>query len=474
MNRPAAEQWGAGVRPGVAAHHPVTAAVGARVLADGGNAADAAITATFAACVAETVLTGLAGGGFAVHWDATGHHATALDFFVDVPRTTGWATPDVHDIDFGMQVVPYTVGPTSVAVPGTVPGLGALWERFASRPWDSMLAPARELAHSGVDMTTEHAAVLHMLASVLTMNEGARIYSPGGPVLTAGERLLQPGLSEALQIVVDEGPTAFTTGTLARRTAALMAEQGGAMTADDLAAYEPRWHEPGVLDRRRHRLLVRDDLADLRDIVATMDAAHPEDRAARAVALARSLRGHRATGTTNVTAVDARGNACVISSSMGLGSGDFVPGLDLQLNSMLGEIDLMTEDRTPGSRVASNMIPLLVVDDDGLVAAGGAAGGSRIPSAMLQALLGVVDDGMDAQAAIDAPRWHPVDEVVHHEPGVPDTVLAALAAAGWPSRAWTRRHYYFGGVNLMTRNGGGGDPRRSGAVRYLDQVDAAA
>jgi gamma-glutamyltranspeptidase / glutathione hydrolase len=452
---------------GVAAHHPVTAEIGVRILQAGGNAADAAVAATFAACVGETVLTGLAGGGFAIHWDAATRTATALDFFVDIPRGAPRCEPAVYDIDFGYHTVPYTVGPMSVGVPGNVPGMAALWERWGTAQWHDLLVPAMALARDGVHMTAEHAAVLKMLSPVLTLSDGGRIYAPGGRLLGDGDLLRQPGLEVALHAVDEEGGAAFTTGSLAKATAALMEAQGGAVTADDLAAYTPRWSEPPRLDRGGHELIVRDDLARIREVTRAVDAAHPHDRGARAVALAAALRGRAATGTTNVTVVDEAGNACVVTSSMGLGSGDFLPGLDLQLNSMLGEVDLAVDGLQPGCRLASNMVPLLVVDDDGLVAAGGAAGGSRIPSAMLQVLLAVLDDGVEPQAAIDAPRWHPLDDRVHHEPGVAREILDALAAAGWPPSGWPRPHYYFGGVNLIARRGGGGDPRRSGTFVAL-------
>lgn len=452
------------IRPGVAAHHPVTAQIGADVLRQGGNAADAAVTATFAACVCETVLTGLAGGGFAVYWDAAAKAATTLDFFVDVPRNKGSAPPAVYHMDFGSQTVPYTVGPNSVGVPGVVPGLGALWERFGTLGWTEVLAPARRVAQSGVPMTAEHAAVLDMLSSVLTLSDGGQIYAPGGQLLGPGDNLHQPGLDRALNIVADEGPCAFTTGSLARMTVALMEEQGGSLSTNDFELYTPKWGEPGRLNRTRNQLLVRDDLAGLRKVLQAVDAA--DTPGSRAVAMATALRGSASTGTTNITAVDGAGNACVVSSSMGLGSGDFLPGLDLHLNSMLGEVDLLPGGHNKGERMSSNMIPLLVIDDDGLVAAGGAAGGSRIPGAMLQVLLPVVDGGIDPQVAIDAPRWHTLPDVLHHEPGVDPRVVIALTEAGWIPQAWPKRHYYFGGVNVIARNGGGGDPRRSGAVRW--------
>ena len=67
-------------------------------------------------------------------------------------------------------------------------------------------------------------------------------------------------------------------------------------------------------------------------------------------ALLAALDGPGAEGhTTNLATVDADGHACVLTSSLGLGTGDFLPGLDLQLNSMLGEVDLVREPLEPAS-----------------------------------------------------------------------------------------------------------------------------
>src|SRR5206468_11103184 len=77
------------------------------------------------------------------------------------------------------------------------------------------------------------------------------------------------------------------------------------------------------------------------------------------------------THTTNITVADADGDACVITTSLGLGSGDFLPGLDLHLNSMLGEVDLVVGELVPGERMGSMMAPTLVFDDEGLVLGAG-------------------------------------------------------------------------------------------------------
>ena len=153
-----------------------------------------------------------------------------------------------------------------------------------------------------------------------------------------------------------------------------------------------------------------------------------------------------------------------MTTSLGLGSGDFLPGLDLHLNSMLGEAELVRGVLEPGERMGSMMAPTLVHDADGIEVAAGAAGGTRLRTALLTVLAGVLDEGADAEAAVSRPRFHPVGRLANAEPGLDDGALDALRSRGLEVRVWEDRHHYFGGVSLITRSGGAGDPRRDGAA----------
>src|SRR6478609_3884947 len=136
----------------VAAGSVSTAAVGGDVLEQGGTAADAAIAMVLASCAAETVFTGLSGGGFATHYDASTGQTRCLDFFVAVPGLAGqvFGPPQEVLIDFGGQVVPYAVGPGTVAVPGVPAGVAALHARWGRLAWRDLVEPARRLADVGV------------------------------------------------------------------------------------------------------------------------------------------------------------------------------------------------------------------------------------------------------------------------------------------------------------------------------------
>jgi gamma-glutamyltranspeptidase/glutathione hydrolase len=459
------------MKAAVAAGHPATTAAGIEILEEGGSAADAAVAASLASCVAETVMTGLLGGGHAIYFDAAGGQARNLDCFVAVPGLGADARePElVHlDVSFGAELVHYAVGPASCAVPGLPAGLEALWREHGRLPWARLAEPAIRLARDGVEFPPAHAACLAMLAPVMTMNQGASIYSPGGRLLQAGERLHQPGLVAALEALAEE-PAAVYTGSIAEDLVALCAERGGILTRADLDAYEVRWSEPVEVTYLEGRLLTRGGLSRVPETVPRLPRLRGVSGTERVLALVDVLEAPSAGGgdTTNVTVVDSDGHACVLTTSLGLGSGDFLPGLDLHLNSMLGEADLLRGRLEPGKRMQSMMAPTLAVDGDGLSLAAGAAGGTRLRTALLGVVAGVLDEGLAPEAAVARPRFHPAPEVVNAEPGVDELALETLEAGGRRVRRWPEQHHYFGGVSVVSRSGAAGDPRRSGAASTL-------
>ena len=447
----------------VAAGHPATVAAGIEILEEGGTAADAAVAACLASCVAETVMTGLLGGGHAIYWD--GSDAWNLDCFVDVPAGTG-APPVALQVPFGEELVHYAVGPGTCAVPALPRGLEALHKRFGRLRWARLVEPALGIARAGVTMPPAHAACLAMLAPVFTMQpDGARIYAPAGRPLEADETLDQPGIVRALELLAAEGPESAYTGSIAALVAAV---EGIGVSRADLERYEPRWTRPAALDWVGHRFLTRAGLSGVRETVARLPRLRGVDATARVHVLLGALEGPGAEGhTTNLVTADSDGNACVFTSSLGLGTGDFLPGLDLQLNSMLGEVDLVLEPLEPGERMQSMMAPSLALDAEGLALAIGSAGGTRLRTALVGVAAGIVDEGLEPTAAVQRPRFHRAGEVVNAEPGVDEQALAELEAAGLLVRRWPAQHHYFGGVSLIARAGAAGDPRRSGHAAAL-------
>src|SRR5207249_5956119 len=144
--------------------------------------ADAAVAACLASCVAETVMTGLLGGGHAIYFDAASRRARNLDCFVAMPGL-GDAPGKTEllnlEVPFGAELVHYAIGPASCGVPGLPAGLVALWEAHGCLPWGRLVEPALQLAREGVEFPPAHAACLAMRAPVMTMNEGADLYAAG-------------------------------------------------------------------------------------------------------------------------------------------------------------------------------------------------------------------------------------------------------------------------------------------------------
>ena len=459
------------LRPGLAAGHPATVEAGIEILEEGGAAADAAVAASLASCVAETVMTGLLGGGHAIYLDGESGRASNLDCFVAVPGLGAEPRePELlHlDVPFGAELVHYAVGPASCGVPGLPAGLDALWRSHGRLPWPRLVEPALRLARAGTLLPSAHAACLAMLAPVMTMNEGASIYSPGGELLGSDSILRQPGLVAALEIVAAEGAGSVYRGSLATALLELMAERGGLVTCADLDAYEAIWSSPAEGRFLGRRVDTRRGLSSFPATFERFRGAGMDGERARVLAILDALGDATApTGggdTTNLVAADARGSVCVLTTSLGLGSGDFLPGLDLHLNSMLGEADLVQGPLEPGERMASMMAPTFVHDADGTAIAAGAAGGTRLRTALLTVLAGVLDEGASADEAVARPRFHPVGRLANAEPGLSDEALDALRSRGLDVRVWESRHHYFGGVSVLTRSGGAGDPRRNGAA----------
>ncbi len=461
---------------GVAAGHPATAEVGLRVLHAGGTAGDAAVAAALASCVAESVLTGIGGGGFATYYDAAARSVTCLDFFCAVPGLDCDVTPGPMvpiEVQYGGLPQSYAIGEASVAVPGIPAGLGEVHRRWGRLRWSDIVAPAVSLARIGAVLPAAQARTLMSVAPALVPGMGAAIYSPGGKLLEGGDLLFHPGLDTALTALAEYGPDVFYTGWIGEHLVETVRAGGGAIGPADLAGYQvlelPVEHAPLDGAQVYARRDLNNTIPTIRGLPASLRTL---SRSERAVSLADALLQHgpqRIGDTTNISVVDAEGNACVITVTLGIGSGVWLPGLGVHLNSMLGEGELITPDLVAGRRMSSMMCPLVVADDRGeLVVAAGSAGASRIRTALLHSLVNLLVDGDDLATAIGRPRFHVTCDpaggppVAHVEPGYPQDEVAALALAGYAVHRWDHIGHYFGGVSAVGRSGAAGDPRRGG------------
>jgi gamma-glutamyltranspeptidase/glutathione hydrolase len=225
---------------------------GAAVLADGGNAVDAAVATAFALAVTYPQAGNLAGGGFAVARSRDGD-VSALDFRETAPAGTWERTfllPDGSPRGNASRQ-----GGLSVATPGTVRGLEELHRRLGRLSWARLVAPAVELARDGFRVPEPLQAELARQAARLKASPGTRrIFFRGDEPVPAGELLVQPELAATLEAIASGGADAFHRGSVARLLAERVRATGGVLTEEDLAAYRPVWRPPLVFDFDRWRL----------------------------------------------------------------------------------------------------------------------------------------------------------------------------------------------------------------------------
>src|SRR6476620_5171742 len=188
------------MRGAIAAGHPLTAEAGARALANGGNAVDAAVAAGVASWVAESPLTGPGGGGFMLVHRARDRSTRLLDFFVSVPglgRTAKTGEMDEIAVDFDSETAQaFHIGSASNAVPGNAAGLEAAHRSFGSLPWAHLVEPAVELARRGFALTGQQSYLHGILAVILHHTaEGRRVYR----VQEEGSVLRLPDLGDTLE-----------------------------------------------------------------------------------------------------------------------------------------------------------------------------------------------------------------------------------------------------------------------------------
>ena len=502
----------------IAAGHQLTAQAAADVLREGGNAVDAALGGMLTSFACEPLLTGLGAGGYMLVV-APGRPPALLDFFVEAPgRGAGPAARAELlpvTVSFGDAVQMFNIGAASVGTYGVPWGIHQASARFGRMPLLDIVGPAARLAREGVELTAPQAYLVEILGDiVMSTPEGAALFAPRGRLLREGETLRQPELADALERLGKEGPDPFYSGDVAAAIVSWVTERGGMLTAEDLDAY-------AVIDRRPIRvhyrgrevltnpppsaggILIARALAwldadagppDVARIVQVMERTQEErtpeflaglddpeyverflhsrgwaeDATAGPTGSGGSVRGPLGS-TTHIAVLDDEGWACSVTCSNGSCSGVIVPGTGVHLNNMLGEQDLNPlgfHRHPPGRRLPSMMAPTAVLRDGVAELVLGSAGSNRIRSAILQTIIRVIDEGMRAGDAVEAPRVHFEDGVVYAEPGI-DT--HELEASGRAIARFRDRNLFFGGVQAVERDRsgafwGGGDPRRGGAA----------
>ncbi|MCI0397836.1 MAG: gamma-glutamyltransferase [Chloroflexi bacterium] len=237
--------------PGViSAGGPATAAAGAAMLAQGGNAVDAAVAAAFASFIAEIGVVHLGGSGMAQIFNPHDGRAIAYDFFSAMPGL-GRAGPverldfEKVTVDFGPATQDFYLGRGSVAVPGNIAGLCRMAGDYGRLPLSTLLAPAIGLAREGVTIEPLQAEICLLLAPLYTHTPAMRaLFTRDGRMIAPGKQLFIPDLACTLEALAREGAEYARTGRLAQALLADQAANGGLLTPADLESYQVRQLSP--------------------------------------------------------------------------------------------------------------------------------------------------------------------------------------------------------------------------------------
>ena len=445
-----------------ATSQPLATQVALDILKAGGSAVDAAIAANAMLGLVEPTGCGIGGDLFAIVWDAERGELAGLNASGRSPQAMTLEYFRERDID----MIP-KFGPLPVSVPGAVDGWFELHGRYGRLPMSELLAPAIRYAREGFPVS-------EVIADGLVRNRDrighypgfAETYMPGGDVPKKGEMFRNPRLANTYEAIAEGGRDAFYKGDIARAIDAYMAEQGGLLTYEDLAAHRSEWVTPvstnyrgwdvyelppngqGIAALQILNILEGFDVAAMgfgsADYVHTLVEAKKlafEDRAKYYADMdfadvpverliskeyaderrklidperaSRSLPPGDAKleqgDTIYLTVADADGNmvSLIQSNYRGMGSG-MTPGelgFVLQNRAELFAIDENHANVVAGGkRPFHTIIPAFVMKDGEPLMSFGVMGGAMQPQGHAQIIVNMLDFGMNLQEAGDAAR----------------------------------------------------------------------
>jgi gamma-glutamyltranspeptidase / glutathione hydrolase len=451
----------------VATSQPLAVAAGLEILAQGGNAADAAVATAAALNVTEPTSTGIGGDCFALYFDAAARRMSALNGSGRAPA--GLTLERLAGEGFGQELPPFH--PYTITVPGACAGWCDLVEKHGRLSMLQVLAPAIRLAEEGFPVAAITAYFWERGA------ERQLLQAPGGKELTIdgraprpGEIFRNPGLVRSYRAVAEGGKEAFYQGEIAEAIESVVRGAGGCLSVQDLAEHQSTWDDPIRVEYRGLHiwecppngqglaaLLALNTLEGF-DLAGTpalsVDRLHLEIEAMRLAfadacwyiadpvsnpaplkallskeyAAQRRNLIHRtratldqihgapvaASDTVYLSVVDGEGNACsfINSNYMGFGTGIVPSGWGFSLQNRGHNFSLdpgHPNALVPGKRPYHTIIPAMATRQTEagpeLIASFGVMGGFMQPQGHMQVVVALVDDGLDPQAALDRPRF---------------------------------------------------------------------
>ncbi|HON63701.1 MAG TPA: gamma-glutamyltransferase [Bacilli bacterium] len=547
----------------VSAASPYAAKAGLDVLKAGGNAFDAAVAVSFALGVVEPNASGIGGGGIMVAYEAKTGQFISYNFREFVPaagEASAFPNRDA-DVDDGIK---------ASGVPTQVIGLLTVLENHGNLDRQTVMAPAIRYAKDGFPVTPELAnAISENFNKVMRSKEETKnVFADMGITpLQEGDLLVQANYGKALEMIAQQGASAFYEGEIADAIVALQEEKGGLITHDDLLYAMnnyPIMEQPiqgtyrgydiatvtspssggmillealnmlevyGEISGMKrdsaellHVLAVAQQLAygDKRKYIADTKfvdvpiaglinkqyAAERWQKFDPARAYLGRNQGDNDYGnpwpynttrqtvsfepvdydehysTTTFSVVDKEGNIVSVTQTINyfFGNGLVVPGFGFFMNNQLSGFSFTSSSASyiqPYKQPVSHIMPTIVMKDGNPYATLGSPGSMRIPAAVLQVLINMIDFGMNIQEAIEYPRIYCYavgsDETytnkkdLYLEQAFDDDVRDGLRALGYNLifQGSGDIDLYFGGVQGVrfidgNKMHGGADPRRDG------------
>jgi gamma-glutamyltranspeptidase/glutathione hydrolase len=453
----------------VVTQNRVAGVAGARVLAAGGNAVDAAVTTAFALAAVEPWNSGLGGVGFMLFYSAQEDRVRVVDFGpispadcnpARYPLVGGGTTtrdlftwPSVKD-DRNVH------GPLSFVVPGEVDGQGLALERFGTLKFGDALKPAIELAEQGIAadwfLTLKVATMVRELARYPTTREVwlPQGYPPTTPPGAPLVRLKLTRLADTLRRLAAAGRRDFYEGEIAAGIVKDMKALGGVIAPQDLRSYRARIVEPLVTEYRGAGLALapgltagpsmRRALHGLRHERFRPNGPHADAFLAYARVLRDAYTDRLATmgetadqlapsSTTHLNVIDRQGNMVALTQTLlsVFGSKVVLPSSGILMNNGIMWFDPRPDTPNciaPGKRPLTNMCPMIASRNGKPWFAIGASGGRKIFPAVLQVSSFLIDHEMHLEDAFHQPRIDASGgDTVAFDPLLAGAIRAALA-----------------------------------------------
>jgi gamma-glutamyltranspeptidase / glutathione hydrolase len=509
----------------VAAAHPAAAQAGVDILKKNGNAIDAAVAAAFTLGVVEPFASGIGGGGFMLIYLAKSGQIISIDYRETAPKSFPPELAGTEEME---------AGPRSVGIPGTVAGLALALKNYGTMDLRTVMEPCIRIASDGFPVNDLLANMMQRYSQKLSQcPDSAEIFLKNGIPYRSGERLSLRDLAATYRLIAEKGPDAFYKGELGWTIAAEMQNKGGFVTEADLAAYRPKIREPVEGTYRGYKIVSMGPsssggthIVELLNVLEGYDMAKLGHNSAGGIqimaeamrrvfadrqrymgdpafvsiplkgllskAYAESVRRqivkgrlngdvsagnpgqYESTQTTHLSVADRDGNLVALTQTLNafFGSGFVVPGTGILLNNEMKDFvpGNGPDAPGPGKRPVSSMSPTLMFKDGKPFLTIGMPGATRIISVLPQIIMNIIDYGQDLQAAIDAPRFHCLSNLIELESRIPDSVQAALRRMGYPIVVRDPFDLYFGGAQGILidpqtgRMQGAADPRRAGAA----------